>query len=50
MIMDFFGVAMDSTVEFFGNIADFLSDNLISGPWAALITVVITATVLIAVL
>ena len=50
MIMDFFGNAMDSTVEFFGNIADFLSDNLTSGPWAALITVVLVTTVGIAVL
>ena len=28
MTMDFFGNAMDSTVEFFGNISDWLNDNL----------------------
>lgn len=50
MISDFFGNMFDSVGDFFGNIADWMNDNLESGPWAAMIAVVVCTIVGIATL
>ena len=45
MISDFFGNTLDSVSDFFGNITDWANDNLASGPWPALLAVVICTVV-----
>lgn len=51
MIMDFFGNAMDSTVDFFGNITDWLSDNLPdAAPLPAIIAIALCTIIGIATL
>ena len=51
MISDFFGNAMDSTVDFFGNINDWFNDNLPdAAPLPAIVTIVLCTIVGIATL
>jgi len=48
--MDFFGNALDSISDFFGNIGDWMNDNLADGPWPALVAVAVCTIVGIATL
>jgi len=49
-VSDFFGNRMDDISDFFGNIVDWADDALASGPWPALLAVVLCTIIGIATL
>jgi hypothetical protein len=49
-VSDFFGNCMDEVSDFLGNIKDSADENLASGPWPALLAVVLCTIIGIATL